>query len=74
MNIVTYQSAGAVLAALAVVVGLVSPTLERINQLETQTEVINVKLATITEGILRLSHTYEQLAAQERRRGPSPTP
>lgn len=73
MSIVTYQNVGAVLATLAVVVGLVSPTLERINQLETRTEVMNVKLAAITEAITRLSDTYEQLAAQERRRGPSPT-
>lgn len=72
MSIVTYQNVGAVLATLAVVVGLVSPTLERINQLETRTEVMNVKLAAITEAITRLSETYEQLAAQERRRGPSP--
>lgn len=71
---ISYTQLGAMLGTVVVVVGLLSPTLERIDRLETSAEVLNVKLTAIVEGLERLSRTLDTLTTQERGRGPGTPP
>lgn len=71
---VTFPYLASTVGFFIMVTTFVAPVLDRIHRLETNSEVLNVKLSNIETNTSKLSQAYEQLAAQERRRGPGTTP